>query len=109
MESHIQQKSDTTASADGSKRAPSARDQILERRRRFLTGGLATVPIAITTLANRPALAGDQLCTVSARMSGNLSRPVRGPCGSSPGCWRNHALSHDAASWQVTKLSPYDQ
>jgi hypothetical protein len=109
MESHIQQKPDTTASESGSEQARSAaQDRIIERRRRFLTGGLATLPVVITTLANRPALAGDNLCTVSARMSGNLSRPVRGPCGSSPGCWRNHALSNGAASWQVTGLSPYD-
>jgi len=95
------------ASEGATDRANTARDRVLERRRRFLTGGLTAVPVVITTLANRPAL-GANVCTVSAQMSGNLSRPITGACGSSPGCWRNHALSNNASSWKLTKLSPYD-
>lgn len=105
MKSHIQQKPDTTASEGGSDRTHSARDRIRERRRRFLTGGLATVPVAITTLANRPALAGGY-CTVSAVLSGNLSRQITEPCGVSPGCWKNHALENNASSWTVAGFSP---
>jgi hypothetical protein len=105
MDSHIQQKPDTTVSEGGAQRAKAARDRVLERRRRFLTGGLSAVPVVITTLANRPALAAN-FCTVSAVLSGNASRAITGPCGSSPGCWKNHALSNNASSWTAAGFSP---
>jgi hypothetical protein len=108
MESHIQQEPEMTASEGGTDRANAARDRALERRRRFLTGGLAAVPVAITTLANRPALATNNFCTISAVMSGNASRAITGPCGSSPGCWKNHALSNNASSWTAAGFSPHD-
>lgn len=103
MNPHIQQKPDATSEAKGER--SDARARALARRRRFLTGGLSAVP-AIVTLANKPALATN-FCTISAKLSGNASRPITGPCGSSPGCWKNHALSNNASSWTSTGLSPY--
>jgi hypothetical protein len=103
MNPHIEQKPDASSGAEGER--SDARARALARRRRFLTGGLSAVP-AIVTLANKPALAKN-FCTVSAKMSGNASRPMRGPCGSSPGCWKNHALKNNASSWTSTGLSPH--
>jgi hypothetical protein len=81
-------------------------DSALARRRRFLLGGLGSVPL-IVTLANRPALAtGSQTCSISAALSGNMSRPMDNVCGDSPGCWKNHALSNNGAAWTRTGLSP---
>jgi len=86
--------------------AKSTRERVVERRRRFLLGGLSAVP-TIVTLANRPALAtGGRVCTVSAALSGNASRPLTGRCGSSPGCWKNHALRNNASSWTYAGFSP---
>jgi hypothetical protein len=107
MDSHIQRKPDMAASESATDRADAARDRVLERRRRFLTGGFTAVPVVITTLANKPALAAN-FCTVSAALSGNASRPITGPCGSSPGCWKNHALSNNASSWTAAGFSPND-
>lgn len=103
MNPHIEQKPDALSEAEGER--ADARARALARRRRFLTGGLSAVP-AIVTLANKPALAKN-FCTVSAKLSGNASRPIKGPCGSSPGCWKNHALKNNASSWTSTGLSPH--
>lgn len=103
MNPHIEQKPDALSEAEAERSDAQAR--ALARRRRFLTGGLSAVP-AIVTLANKPALAKN-FCTISAKLSGNASRPMRGPCGSSPGCWKNHALRNNASSWTSTGLSPH--
>lgn len=104
MDSHIHLKPETASEGDPTN---AARDRALERRRRFLTGGLSAVPVVITTLANKPALAAN-FCTVSAVLSGNASRPMTNPCGVSPGCWKNHALENNASSWTVAGFSPND-
>jgi hypothetical protein len=104
MESHIQQEPEMTASESGTDRANAARDRALERRRRFLTGGLAAVPVAITTLANRPALAHMNACTPSAALSGNASRPVSGPCGCRPDWWKSDCDSNRAKSWRSQRV-----
>jgi len=55
----------------------------LPSRRRFLSGG-AALPVVLT-LAGRPALAGQ--CTVSGRLSGNLSTPRTICDGRDPRFW----------------------
>jgi hypothetical protein len=104
MDSHIQQKPDTTVTESGAQPAKAARDRVLERRRRFLTGGLTAVPVVITTLANRPALAGMNACTPSAMMSGNASRPVSGPCGCRPDWWKADCDKDHAKSWRSPRV-----
>jgi len=56
-------------------------------RRRFTRAGLSAS--VVMTLASRTALANH--CSVSAGMSGNLSRPHQGDCyGLTPGFWKTH-------------------
>lgn len=74
--------------------AAPARSDRQALRRQLLLGGIATTGMLVT-LANRPALAwnkgGDanNNCTLSALGSVNPSHPTAGPCGDSPGCWKN--------------------
>jgi hypothetical protein len=85
--------------------AKSRADRIRERRRRFLLGGVSS--FSVVTLASKPVLAtGQRVCSISAKLSANASRPLQGPCGNTPGCWKNHALSNDASSWTAAGHSP---
>ena len=78
----------------------------LERRRKVLIGGV--VASGLLTIGNRPALANGGACTVSAVASANPSHTQSGPCGNSPGCWKNHdfALWADGATFMNVSV-PY--
>ena len=65
------------------------KDAKLERRRKFLIGGLATAPV-IATLSSRPAWAGAN-CAFSDRMSDHMSEDTVTCSGDAVQYWQNNA------------------
>jgi len=88
----------------GGNEAPAGRsDGVSASRRRFTRAGLSAS--VMMTLASRPALANH--CSVSAGMSGNLSRPHAAPCyGLTPGYWKTHPEDWNAAGYEPGKCNP---
>lgn len=81
-------------------------DSILRAsRRKFIAGGMAAAPV-ILTLSNRSAFGA--ACTLSAAISGNLSRnPVPERCGFTPGYWQQAIKNGKWPEYRVDGVTPF--
>jgi len=98
--------SDRTSPERDSPATETARDDSrLERRRRLLKGGLGAAPV-LMSLASRPVLGADRLCTPSGMFSGG-SLPAEMPSceGCTPGFWK---VEPHIDEWGYAGVDPCD-